>query len=301
VKTALDLRAVAALLALCGSWGLNQVAIKVSLWGIPPALLMGGRSLVAAVLVFLWCLLRRKRMFHSDGTLLPGLIVGLLFAGEFLLLFWGLQLTTASRAVVFLYLAPFVVAVGGHFLLGERLGVMKLVGLLCAFLGLVLAFSDQLLAPSDGSSLGDALCFGAAILWGLTIVLIKATALARAPAEKTLLYQLVVSAIAGFGLALALGERIELGLAAPVLSAFLYQAVWVAAITYVAWFGLIRDYPASLLTSFTFLTPLFGVAFGAAILGESLSPGLLAALLLVAVGIYLVNRGPGQHVATEAA
>jgi drug/metabolite transporter (DMT)-like permease len=301
VKSALDLRAVLALVVLCASWGLNQVAIKVSLWGMPPAFLMGGRSLIAALLVFAWCLLRQKPMFRSDGTLLPGLIVGLLFAGEFLLLFWGLQLTTASRAVVFLYLAPFVVAVGGHYLFGERLGLMKLVGLVCAFLGLVLAFSDQLFENSDASLLGDFLCFGAAILWGLTIVGIKATSLARAPAEKTLLYQLGVSALVGFGLSVALGERLELGLATSVLPAFLYQGVWVAAITYVAWFGLIRDYPASLLTSFTFLTPLFGVAFGAAILHERLSPGLLAALLLVAVGIYLVNRSTGQQVATEAA
>ena len=301
MKKALDLPAVAALIVLCASWGMNQVAIKVALSGMPPAFLMGARSLVAALLVLLWCVLRHQPIFRADRTLWPGLLVGLLFAGEFLVLFWGLQRTTASRAVVFLYLAPFVVAVGGHFWLGERLGLVKLSGLVCAFLGLVLAFSDQLFAPSDATALGDVLCFGAAILWGLTIVLIKGTALAQAPAEKTLLYQLVVSALAGFALSLALGERVDAGAAASVLPAFLYQAVWVAAITYVAWFGLIRDYPASLLTSFTFLTPLFGVGFGAAILGESVTPSLLAALLLVAAGIYLVNRSPGRHVATEAA
>lgn len=294
MRTALDLRAVAALVVLCGSWGLAQVATKVALWGIPPALQMGARSAIAAVLVLLWCLLRGRPVFRSDGTRRPGLAVGLLFAGEFLLLFFGLQLTSASRGVVFLYLAPFVVAVGAHFALGERLTTLKLVGLAAAFIGVVLAFSDSLSVPSRNVIVGDILCVGAAIAWGLTIVLIKGSVLAKVSAEKTLLYQLAVSAVVGVGVSIALGEELNPRLALAVLPAFLYQAIWVAAITYVAWFALIRAYPVSLLSAFTFLTPLFGVAFGAALLNEPVSLNLLVALLLVAAGIYLVNRSAGS-------
>jgi drug/metabolite transporter (DMT)-like permease len=301
MKTELDLRAVVALVVLCASWGLAQVATKVALYGIPPALQMGGRSLIAALLVLLWCVLRRKPVFAADRTLWPGLAAGALFAAEFLALFWGLRITTASRGVLFLYLAPFVVALVGHFTLGEPLSARKIIGLFCAFLGLVLAFSDSLSLPSPDALLGDALCLAAAVFWGLTIVLVKGSALARVAPEKILLYQLVVSAVVGLLVAVLIGERIDAGRAMAVLPAFLYQAIWVAAITYVAWFALIRDYPASLLSSFTFLTPLFGVAFGAALLHEPLSPYLLAALLLVAIGIYLVNRGSARSVATEAA
>lgn len=290
MRTTLDIRAVFALVVLCGSWGLAQVATKVALWGIPPALQMGGRSAIAAILVFLWCLVRRKPVFQSDGTLWPGLLVGVLFAGEFLLLFYGLQLTTASRGVVFLYVAPFVVALAAHFVLGERLSTVKLVGLAAAFLGVVLALSGALFSSSGGSFAGDALCVGAAIAWGLTIVLIKGSALANVSAEKTLLYQLAISAVVGIGLSFALGEKVDWGLALAVSPAFLYQAIWVAAFTYVAWFALIRAYQVSLLSAFTFLTPLFGVVFGVALLNEPVSASLLAALALVAAGIYLVNR-----------
>ena len=225
-------------------------------------------------------------MARSRRACLPGI----LFALEFVLLFYGLSYTTASRGVVFLYLAPFVVAVGAHFWLGEPLGRQKLIGLGAAFLGLVLAFRDSLVLPSREMLVGDLLCVGAAIAWGLTIVLVKGSALQRVAAEKTLLYQLGVSAPVGFGLSLALGEEVDRSLAIAVMPAFLYQAVWVACVTYVAWFALMRQYPASLLSAFTFLTPLFGVAFGAAILNEPLTPFLVAALLLVAAGIYLVNR-----------
>jgi drug/metabolite transporter (DMT)-like permease len=298
VRSALDFRAAAILVVLCASWGLNQVAIKVALWGIPPALQMGGRSLLAALLVLVWCALRRIPIFRADGTLWPGVVVGLLFSAEFLALFWGLQITTASRGVVFLYLAPFVVAIGGHFALGERLGAQKLAGLGCAFSGLVVAFGDRLSLPSAEAVYGDALCVLAAIFWGLTIVQVKGSALARASAEKTLLYQLGVSAVAGFVLAPAIGERLGPDLGATVIAAFLYTAIWVATITYIAWFALIRVYPASALSAFTFLTPLFGVALGAALLDEPQSPYLFAALLLVAGGIYLVNRSPARAPAT---
>jgi drug/metabolite transporter (DMT)-like permease len=173
LKAALDLPAAAALVVMCGSWGLNQVAIKVALAGIPPLIQMGGRSLIAALCVLLWCGLRRNELLRGDGTLWPGMAAGLLFAAEFVALFWGMQYTTASRAVILLYLAPFVVAVCGHFLLGEHLGVRKLAGLLFAFSGVVLAFSDALRPASAGDAhtlFGDLLCLAAAILWGLTTV-----------------------------------------------------------------------------------------------------------------------------------
>jgi drug/metabolite transporter (DMT)-like permease len=300
VKTALDLWAVSALVVMCGSWGLNQVAIKIALFGIPPALQMGARSLVAALIVFVWCLLRRQPLFGRDGSLKPGIVVGLLFGAEFALIFWGLQFTTAARGVIFVYIAPFVVAAGGHFFLGEPPSVRKIAGLAAAFLGLLVAFADKLSLPSPAALWGDALCLAAAILWGATTIVIKGSVLARVRAEKTLLYQLAVSAVLGFALSLLLGEELDLGAAAAVMPAFLYQAIWVAAITYLGWFALIRDYPASLLSSFTFLTLLFGVAFGAALLGEPVSPQLLAALLLVAFGIYLVNRTPPARAARSS-
>ncbi len=254
MKTALDLRAVATLIVLCGSWGLNQVAIKVTLWGIPPALQLGARSTVAALLVFGWCVPDRgKQLFRPDGSLWPGLAVGILFGLEFLAIFLGLQRTTASRAVIFIYLSPFVVALGGHFLLGETLGPRKLVGLGLAFLGLLLAFSDGLLRPSNGTLAGDSLCVLAAVSLGRDDRAHQGVGAERGLGrEDAALPARRVRGARARALAL-IGEHVDPRLALAVLPAFLYQAVWVAAITYVAWFALIRDYPASLLSSFIFL------------------------------------------------
>jgi drug/metabolite transporter (DMT)-like permease len=290
-KQSLDSMAVVMLIVLCGSWGLQQVAIKIANQGIPPLLQCGLRSGGASILLFFWMRIRRERIFERDGTLWWGLAAGLLFAGEFLLVYWGLEFTLASRAVIFLYLSPFVVAMGAQlFIPGENLNRIQATGLGCAFVGILLAFRESLSLPSMHMLIGDAMLVGAAFLWGATTVLIKASPLVRIKPSKTLLYQLVVSAVV-----LPLGSWLKaepgiIFLSPLIVSCLIYQTIWVAFLTYLVWFWLVRNYPPSRLASFTFLTPLLGVLAGAILLGEPISALLIVSLLLVGAGIYLVNR-----------
>jgi drug/metabolite transporter (DMT)-like permease len=289
----LDRRAVVTSVALSAVWGLGQVAVKVANTGISPGVQAGLRSLGAALLVLLWSRLRGIALFARDGTWRAGIAAGLLFAFEFMLIFWGLVFTQAVRAAVLIYLAPFVVAVGAHFYVpGDRLTRAKLVGLAAAFAGVVVALADALRLPSQRELIGDAMCILAAVAWGATTVLIRASALAQASAEKTLLYQLAVSAVVLPLAALLLGEPGIVALSPLVLAALFYQTVIVAFASYVAWFWLVARYPPSLLAAFSFLTPVFGVAYGGLLLGERVSAALIAALALIAGGIFLVNRPP---------
>ncbi|GEM_PF-10263 len=287
----LDGVAVILMVVLCAAWGLQQVAIKVTNEGISPLLQGGFRSIGAAGLLWLWARSRGIRLFVHDGSLTAGLSVGLLFAAEFCLIYWGLSYTTASRSVLLLYTAPFVVALGAHlFLPGESLGWRQTVGLLCAFAGVAAAFSEGITAADSRLLIGDVMILGAALLWGATTVLIKASRLATLPAARTLFYQLAVSALA---LPLASALRGEPGLFAPtplVLACLAYQTIGVAFVSYLVWFWLITRYPASRLSAFSFLTPLFGILAGGLLLGEPVTVTLLLALVLVAAGIWLVNR-----------
>lgn len=289
----LDASAMTLMVLLCACWGVNQVAIKVANDGISPILQAGLRSAGAALLVWAWSSHRGLRLFARDGTLGYGVLVGVLFGAEFFFLYWGLVFTTASRAVLFLYTAPFVVAIGAHFFVpGERLRLVQLLGLACAFAGIAVAFGDALRLPSRQELLGDGMAFVAALLWGATTLVIKASRLSRVSPSRNLFYQLAVSAALLIMLSQALGEA---GITAPtptVLAMLAYQVVIVAFASYLAWFWLISRYPAGRLSAFSFLTPLFGVAAGALLRGESVTPALLLAVTLVGGGLYLVNRAP---------
>jgi drug/metabolite transporter (DMT)-like permease len=279
------------LLLCCVVWGFNQVAIKISLAGVSPLFGAGLRSLIAAVLLWAWCRLRGEPLFVRDGTGRYGLFIGLLFAIEFVFIYGGLAFTTASRSVIFLYSAPFFVALGAHvFIPEDRLTPTRAIGLIVAFAGLCLAFADGLSLPSRRELPGDALELLGGMAWGTTTVVVKMRRDVRLTPQRTLFYQLSVSAVALIGLAALIGERGVVGATAPVVVTIAYQGVVVAFASYLIWFWLLERHPASGLAAFSFWTPLFGVLAGWLVLGDRLTGNLGAAAVLVASGIYLVNR-----------
>jgi drug/metabolite transporter (DMT)-like permease len=287
----LDARAVIVVVLCCASWGVNQVAIKIANAGIAPVLQAGLRSLIACALVFAWAATRGVRLFERDGTLWAGLGAGILFSLEFLTLYLGLSHTTASRAVILLYASPFVVAFGAHYLIpGDRLSIAKIVGLAAALAGVAVAMGEGLAAPGRPTLMGVLSSLLAAVLWGATTVFVRATALRSAPPEKTLLYQLAISAMVLPAASHLMGEPAITDLSAPVLAAFAYTVIVVAFASYIGWFWLVRNYPPTRVAAFTFLAPVFGVLAGNLMLGEPFTPSLAAALALIAFGILLVNR-----------
>lgn len=289
-KTELDRLAIGLMVLFCTIWGLQQVAIKLASAGISPVWQAGLRSIGATVIVLLWSWRRGIRLFERDGTLLPGVLAGLLFAIEFALIFVGLQYTTAARGVIFLYTAPFFVALGAVWLLPqESMRRAQWVGMALAFAGVVVLFGDGVLSLAGDAWIGDLVILLGAVFWAATTLTVKTSCLARSSAEKTLLYQLGVSALTLPALSLALGEP---GVFAPsvlVWTSLLFQTVIVAGVSYLGWFWLVRHYPATRLSSFSFLAPVMGVLAGGLILGELLSPTVFAALGLVGVGIAIAN------------
>jgi drug/metabolite transporter (DMT)-like permease len=105
-----------------------------------------------------------------------------------------------------------------------------------------------------------------------------------------LLYQLVVSALLLLGAALAAHVPLPTHVSTLAWASLAFQVVIVTFVSYLVWFWLIRHYPATRLSSFTMLTPIFGLLLGAALLAEPITVRLLLALAAVASGIFLVNR-----------
>lgn len=292
-KSHLDALAVTTLVVCCFLWGLNQVAAKAALPEIGALWQAALRSTGAAALLWLWARARGISLFDRDGTLPGGLLAGALFAAEFFCIFVGLQFTTASRMVVFIYTSPFVVALGMPLISrAERLHAVQAIGLVLAFAGVASAFSEGFSQPAAGPQqwIGDALGILAGILWGATTLAIRATKLTHASAEKTLFYQLAVSAVLLLAGAAATAPPPLHALSPVAWGSLAFQVVVVSFASYLVWFWLIRHYPATRIASFTMLTPVFGLILGSLLLAEPITARLLIALATVAAGILLVNR-----------
>ncbi|WPG37907.1 DMT family transporter [Variovorax sp. EBFNA2] len=292
-KTHLDSLAIGLLIVCCAFWGLQQILIKTTVTEVPPLWQATVRMVGAVALLWLWCAVRRVPLFERDGTLWPGLLAGLLFAGEFAGIYLGLQHTSASRLTVFLYTAPFWVSLLlPRWVPAERLRGFQWLGLFIAFAGVVLAFSEGFGHMSSSQLIGDGMALAAGMLWGLTTLTLRTTRLATASAEKTLFYQVAVTAAVCPLLSLALGETWGFSYSAWAWTSIGLQTVVGAFASYLTWMWLLRHYPATQMSSFTFLTPLFALIFGVALLKEPLTLQLVVALIGVALGIVLVNRRP---------
>ena len=288
-KEKLDVKSASLLTALCLLWGLNAVAIKVANVGIDPIFGAGLRSVIATACLILW--MRFKRIPLFAGNLLDGITVGLLFGVEFCLLYPSLLYTTASSAWILLYTTPFFHAIGAHFLLkGDRLNWNKGIGMLLAFAGIIVLLSKDIGLPSKEQILGDFLALLAAVLWAATTIYIKRRLVGRVSHYHTLFYQAIFS-IPVFFIASALFREAPVHhINTLILLSVAFQGVIIAFVSYLLWFSLVHTYPASLLSGFTFLTPLFATLAGIVFLNEQLTVKLVVALILVSLGIYIVNR-----------
>ncbi|MEY4713608.1 MAG: hypothetical protein RIS88_3058 [Pseudomonadota bacterium] len=292
-KDHIDRAASVLVVACCLFWGFQQILIKSVVHEVPPLWQASIRFAGATLLLWVWCQVRGVPLFTRDGTLRGGLLAGVLFAGEFTCIYLGLRDTTASRLTVFLYTSPFVVALLLPRLVPtERLRTAQWAGLVIAFAAVTLAFAEGLFgqAALPRQLRGDALALMGGVLWGLTTLVIRSSRLATVSAEKTLFYQVAVTAAVAPLLSIALGETWSFSYSAMAWGSIGLQTVVGAFASYLVWMDLLRKYPATQLGSFTFLTPVFALVFGVVLLNEPLTPQLVLALAGVAAGIVLVNR-----------
>ncbi len=289
-KDYLDLKAVVTLVIVTLLWGFNYSVIKYSNQGVSPIFASTLRSIIASICGLFYCLRKGEKLFHTGAMLFHGVVVGLLFGAEFACIYFGLLYTDAARSVLFVYLSPFVVAIGAHFFLkGDRLTIPKILGLVLAFAGIFLVFGGRPKGAKPSMFFGDILQIAAAVLWGATTLYIKRFMAKRVEPIHTFLYQLFFSIPILLVISILLEPKWIYKIDPYIIASLFYQSVIIAFVTYLVWFKLIHKYSVSRLSAFTFFTPIFGVLFGILLLHEELTASLIIGLPMVSMGIFLVN------------
>ncbi|GAA6162368.1 DMT family transporter [Pelagimonas sp. KU-00592-HH] len=287
-KTHIDTFGTIALTVFAIALSFNQVVIKVTNGGFSPVFSAGIRSLIGLTAVALWMAYRRKAFGRSAPVVRAGILAGILFSLEFICLYIALDLTTVSRASIIFYSMPVWLALVAHvFLPGERLNAVRLLGLVLAMAGVIVAVMDR--QGGEASLWGDLFALGAAIFWGGIALVVRLTPLSQEKPETQLIWQLIVSSIVLIAVAPLFGPLLRDPQAIHV-AGLMFQAIGIVAIAYLIWFWLLTIYPASGVASFSFLSPVFSVLLGWWLLDEQVGLSIWLALVLVALGIILINR-----------
>lgn len=292
-RKALDQTASSLMIVLCMVWGLQQVILKMAASDISPLMQIALRSGLAALLLLPLVLLDQKSQLMNPKNVKAGALVAVLFSLEFFLLAQALQLTSASHAVVLLYTAPIFVALGLHWKLpSERLTLLQWTGIGIAFIGIVVTFirPQQIGVNTFQQQMlwGDLYALAAAIAWATTTVTVRLSSLAQAAVTQTLFYQLAGSFILLLGLAFFMGQAI-VQWTPLVIASLTFHTLIVSFASFLAWFWLLRNYLASRLGVFSFLTPLFGIIFGVWLLDENIEANFIFGTALVLLGILVVS------------
>jgi drug/metabolite transporter (DMT)-like permease len=248
------------------------------------ALRFGGASIFFGI----WVLVREGRRAFSDGTLRSGLLLGALFSLEFIFLGEALGHTTAAHSIVFLYTAPIFTALGLQFLPEERLSRLQWAGIAVAFLGIAVAFLGFSNRSAVQLAIGDALALLGGASWGLSNVVLRRGRVGGAGTAKTVLYQVATAAIVLGGFAAVTGQT-GIEFSPMTILALLFQTLVIAILTYLVWFWLLRRYLTSRLMLLSLLTPVFGVALGALLLGDPIGLRFAVGTALVLIGVLIVN------------
>jgi drug/metabolite transporter (DMT)-like permease len=288
LRRPLDLRAAMLVLMLCVVWGFQQVAMKGVATNAAPVMQLAIRFGGASIFFGLWVFIREGRRAFTDGTLPSGLLLGLMFSLEFILVGQALVHTSAAHSVVFLYTAPIFTALGLQFLPEERLSPLQWAGIAVAFLGIVVAFLGWDGRPAMELLTGDLLALSGGVIWGFTNVVLRRGRVGGAAPVKTILYQVATATVVLGAFAGATGQT-RVVLSTMTILSLLFQTMIIAISSYFLWFWLLRHYLTSRLMLLSLLTPLFGVMFGAVLLGDPIGIRFALGALLVLTGVLIVN------------
>ena len=270
-------------------WGGNSVSIKMGLAGIPPVALAAVRFLLGGIVVLVWTRAIGVPLRLSRTEKRPLFWLALIFVTQILSLNIGTFFTLASRSTIFINFYPFFTALFAHlFLTGDRLSGTKVLGMGLSFSGVILIFSDSLLVGQWDTLAGDLLVLMSAVLLGARQVYVKHLTQDIHPG-RLLLWQAGISVPFFILCSLLLENTAGINATPSVLLTVAYQGFVVAGLCFILMTTLLRRYRASRLGAFGFITPPIGVLLSALLLGEPITPVLLASMALVGVGIAVVN------------
>ncbi|MBI4787573.1 MAG: DMT family transporter [Chloroflexi bacterium] len=279
------------LLLLGAIWGASYLFIKVGVADIPPFTFVLGRTLIAALALFAVVAIRREGLPRARRTWLVLIAMGI-FNGviPYTAITWGeLHISSGVAAILTAAMPLFTVLIAHYWTRDERLTTAKVFGIVVGFCGVAVLFLPELRQGVQMEFWGEFAVVVAAASYGLATVIahkyLNGVSPIAAPAV-----QLGSTALWMIPLSLVFDNPWALRPSLQAAGALLTLALLGTAFAYILYYWLIEHTGATRTALVTYLIPITGIFWGAAILDERIEWESLLGLVLIIVGIGFVNR-----------
>lgn len=284
-------RDLVAFLGLALAWGSSFLWIKIAVAEIGPFTLVALRLFFGVLGLSLVVWIGRPAWPKRRGEWITLAVLGLTnTAAPFVLISWGEQFIDSAVASVYNSTVPlFTVLIAHLFLREERFSLLRMIGVVIGFLGVVLIFARDLAQGFRLGLLGQGAVLLAALLYGASAVLTRRNTKQIDRRLIALLPLLVADSLAWGG-----AVTVEAPLQLPQLPITWVAAVWLGLIgsfvAYLLYFHLVHNIGPTRAAMVTYTFPVSGLMLGALFLGEQISLNLVAGSALVVGSLLIVNR-----------
>lgn len=289
---------------ICIIWGTTWLAIKLSIFTLPPFFSAGIRFAIATLLIIGVLKFRKyKYSFNLRETVFL-LLVGLgSFSIPYGLVYWAEGRITSGLTAVTFAVMPFFAAILSRFVLKtEELSFWKVLGILLGFSGLIVIFGGDLKIGSLGAAAGIVAVVVSAFLNAVVAVAVKKHGYHIDPVFINLI-PMGLGAVTLLGTSVFIEDWSSLEFNLSTVLAILYLAVFGSVVAFAIYFYLLKHISVVLLSMTSFITPLLAIASGAIVLGEKFPSGTVVGSALILGGVLLINlygeHGPKESPVTQ--
>lgn len=288
---ALPIRLAPFVILLIASFGVNAVAVKVSLAGINVFTLAALRFTIASVLIALWAWTTGRSFYVPEKNYNKIALLAVMMTVQLALFFYGIKYTLASRVTLINNLQPFFVMLLANFFIPEdKITKKKILGIILSFTGIYILLQPA--GATDGVVMkGDLIILAAVALWSVNTIYTKKIIPLFDPFQ-IVLYPMIIAAPFYWIIAFIFESPMIFNMDSSIIISVLYQGIITGSFGFVAWNTLLNRYGAVSLHTYVFIMPVAGVFSSWLILGEHLAPGIITTLILVTAGIIVSHVKP---------
>ncbi len=271
-------------------WGSSFIATKFALSEVTPPQLILLRLFIAVTLLSIIAVYSKQDFsikFKSHSWII---LLALVAVFHLLIQIYGLKYTSASNTGWIIGTAPVFIALLGFFFMKESITLIKAVGIIVAFLGLVLLISHGDLSSIDFlKNKGDFLVLGSAFTWGVYSIINKKISLQYSPL-MTIFYLFLTMVIIISPMVLR-GEFIDklFHISFRVWIAILFLGIFCSGVGYVLWAQALKEMEAAKAGAFLYFEPFVTLITAWIFLNERITFLMILSGIIITSGVLLVN------------